>query len=91
MGNVSLGIVQPESALYLGGLANAGPAMTKPLHTDHIVSLAASRAPSANNHVDPKRVEDGSDTPSAYPEIPSSEQIVGPDSGMIKPPKRPDD
>ena len=48
-------------------------------------------AATANNHVDPKRVEDGSDTPSAYPEIPSSEQIVGADSGMIKPPERPDD
>lgn len=65
--------------------------MTKPIYADHTVSLAASRAPSANNHIESIKSENGGDTSSAYPEIPSSEQIVGADSGMIKPPERPDD
>lgn len=65
--------------------------MTKLIYADHAVSLVASRAPSANNHVDPNRLEDGGDKPSAYPTIPSSEVAVGADSGMIKPPERPDD
>jgi len=65
--------------------------MTKPIYADHAVSLAASRAPSANNHIESNRSENGGEKPSAYPEIPSSEQIVGAGSGMIKPPERPDD
>ena len=48
-------------------------------------------AATANNHVDSTRLGNGGDTPSAYPESPYSEQIVGADSGMIKPPERPDD
>lgn len=51
----------------------------------------ASTPPTANNHIETHNSEDGGDTPSAYPEIPSCEQIVGADSGLIKPPERPDD
>lgn len=65
--------------------------MTKPAHAAHAVSLATSRAPSANNHIESNKSENGGDKPSAYPAIPPSGQIVGADSGMIKPPKRPDD
>ncbi len=47
--------------------------------------------PIANNHIESIKSENGGDTPSTYPAIPSSEQHIGPESGMIKPPKRPDD
>lgn len=65
--------------------------MTKSINKLHTKSLAASRAPSANNHIDSNRLENGGDKPSAYPAISSSELIVGAHSGMIKPPERPDD
>ena len=65
--------------------------MTKPLHAELAKSVDASRAPSANNHVESNRLRNGGETPSAYPAIPSGDQIVGADSGMITPPKRPDD
>jgi hypothetical protein len=65
--------------------------MTKPRSTEKAKSLVASRAPSANNHIESIDAEDGADRPSSYPSIPPSDQIVGDDSGMIKPPERPDD
>ena len=76
---------------YVYGLANAGPTMTEPIYADEAASLAASRAPSANNHIASTKSENGGGKPPAYPAIPSSDQIVGADSGMIKPPERPDD
>lgn len=46
---------------------------------------------SANNHV---RSTTGPDSPcvlQSYPDIPEKNEVVGPESGMIKPPYRPDD
>jgi hypothetical protein len=51
----------------------------------------ASTPLTANNHIGSNRSENGGEKPSAYPAIPSYDQIVGADSGMIKPPERPDD
>lgn len=51
----------------------------------------ANTPPTANNHIDSNKSENGGDKPSAYPAIPSSQQNVGVDSGMIKPPENPDD
>lgn len=65
--------------------------MTEQKNTELAKSLDAARAPSANNHIESHKSENGGDKPSAYPAIPSSDQIVGADSGMIKPPERPDD
>jgi hypothetical protein len=65
--------------------------MTEQKNTELAKSLDAARAPSANNHVESHKSENGGDTPSAYPAVPSSEQLVGADSGMIKARKRPDD
>lgn len=50
-----------------------------------------STAVSANNHV---RSTTGPDSPcvaQSYPDIRGQNEVVGADSGMIKPPERPDD
>jgi len=66
-------------------------AHTVPSPSERPAMITASTPPTANNHIETHNSEGGGDTPSAYPEIPSSEQIVGAESGMIKPPERPDD
>ena len=66
-------------------------AHTAPSSSERPTMSTASTPLTANNHIGSNRSENGGEKPSAYPAIPSYDQIVGADSGMIKPPERPDD
>ena len=59
--------------------------------TQSAKSLATSGVASANNHIASAEAPDSKAGPLGCPVTPSHDQIVGAESGMIKPPDRPDD
>lgn len=47
--------------------------------------------PTANNHIEPCTDDDALPVLPVFPKIPLGDEVVDATSGMIKPPKRPDD